>query len=114
MRHAGLWLRGDTRWVIWTRAGEGPERILHRPPTGSATGGSGKIQSASRSFARSVTGKAPPNRSSPPLEAQSIAQADHLRDPFVFVDGGDSHLVYAIARKAGLANTQLQSRVATP
>ncbi|MFB0978764.1 MAG: hypothetical protein QMC73_13950 [Myxococcota bacterium] len=28
MRHAALWLRGETLWVFWTRVGDAPERIL--------------------------------------------------------------------------------------
>jgi hypothetical protein len=108
MRHAGLWRRGDELWVFWTRVGDAPERILlskialhddwiewldtpavevHRP-TRPWEGADEPIEPSLRS---------------------SIDRPVHqLRDPYVFVEGDDAYLVYAVAGESGIAIARLE------
>lgn len=108
MRHAGVWLRGDTLWVFWTRVGDAPERILlstidlredwtrwresdpievHRPT---------RIWEGAREPVE------------PSVRSSVNRAVNQLRDPFVFLDENDRYLLYAVAGESGLGVARLE------
>jgi len=108
MRHAGLWLRGDSLWVFWTRVGDAPERILL-----STIGLRGDWMQWRDSSPIEVHRPTRPwEGADQPLEPSVRSSVDHpvnqLRDPFVFLDGPDRYLVYAVAGESGLAIAGLE------
>lgn len=121
MRHAGVWLRGDSLWVFWTRVGDAPERILL-----STVDLRGDWMSWRESEAIEV--RRPVQRwegASLPVAPSHRSSVDHpvnqLRDPFIYLEkraepGDDSaaqaadqvaYLVYAVAGESGLGIARL-------
>ncbi len=107
-RHHALLLRGSTLHVLYTRAGDRPERILHtRVDTRGdwrdwRTEGETTVLEPEASWEGADL----------PLHAsergQVMAPVRQLRDPCIFEDEGALHLVYAIAGEQGLAMARLR------
>jgi hypothetical protein len=108
MRHAGLWKRGNTLWVFWTRVGDAPERILLSTID--------LREDWSRWQESEPIEVYRPTRSwegaSEPVEPSVRSSVDHavnqLRDPYVLVEGEDAYLVYAVAGESGLGIARLE------
>jgi hypothetical protein len=110
MRHAGLWLRGDVLWVFWTRVGDAPERILL-----STIDLRGDWRSWRESDAIEAARPVRPwEGADEPVEPSVRSAIDRvvnqLRDPYIYVEQGVAHLVYAVAGESGLAISRLDVR----
>lgn len=108
MRHAALWLRGETLWVFWTRVGDAPERILL-----STIDVSGDFSQWKETEPIEVLR---PERDyeggNLPVEKSLRSCVDHrvnqLRDPAIYLEGDDVYLVYAVAGESGLAIARIR------
>ena len=107
MRHAAVYLRGDTLFVFWSRAGDTPEHILV-----STLDVSGDWSSWRESGTRSLL---KPERlwegADLPLEP-SVRDAvnirvNQLRDPAIYVEDDRVYLLYAVAGEAGIGLARL-------
>ena len=103
MRHAAVLARDDTLHVFWTEVGQAPERILLS--TIDLRGDwSQWRESAPREVLR-------PERSwegadaplEPSIRSVAYGVVNQLRDPAVYVEGGDIYLLYAIGGESGIA-----------
>jgi len=110
--HALLNFRQDW-YLLWTRIGDRPERILvSRLDTagdwlGWRLGPPRELHRATRHW---EGGTLPPDASRPGAAMQPVNQ---LRDPAIFVDQGKIYLLYAIAGERGIAIGELEPTAST-
>ena len=107
MRHSAVLLRGDTLHVFWTQVGDVPERILH-----STVELGGDWMGWRESDATEVMRPERPwEGADAPLEpsVRSVAygQVNQLRDPAIFEEDGELHLLYAVAGESGIGIARL-------
>jgi hypothetical protein len=106
--HNGVLLRGDTLEVLYTRAGDTPERILYS----WVRLGPDWTQWRPSPPQECLAPQAEWEGANLPMTAGKIGAVDEpihaLRDPALFQDGGKSYLVYAIAGEAGLAIAEIR------
>ena len=107
MRHNAVLLRGDTLHVFWTQVGDVPERILH-----STVELDGDWMDWRESDATEVMRPERPwEGADAPLEpsVRSVAygQVNQLRDPAIFEENGELHLLYAVAGESGIGIARL-------
>lgn len=113
MRHAGVWLRGDTLWVFWTRVGDAPERILLSKIDlrGDWQQWRSEDELEVRRPVEAWEGAAEPI--GPSLRSAVDHPVNQLRDPYFFEDTGGGkdegarYLVYAVAGESGIAICRL-------
>ena len=107
MRHAAVYLRGDTLFVFWSRAGDTPEHIL--VSTVDVSGDwSGWRESGTHSLLKP---ERPWEGADLPLEP-SVRDAvnvrvNQLRDPAIYVEDDRVYLLYAVAGEAGIGLARL-------
>jgi hypothetical protein len=96
MRHAGLWLRGETLYVIWSRVGDAPERLLVSqvdlsPPDWDDW----QATSPQRLMHPELPWEGSELEVQSSLRGELGVPAHELRDPDVFIDeGGAAYLLY--------------------
>ena len=110
MRHAAVYLRGDTLFVFWSRAGDTPEHILVSTIDVSSDW-SGWRNSAARSLLKP---ERPWEGADLPLEP-SVRDAvnvrvNQLRDPAIYVEDDRVYLLYAVAGEGGIGLARLDIR----
>ncbi len=110
MRHAGLWLRDDELWVFYTQVGDAPERILLAKVDlrGDWMGWNESESSEVLRATRPWEGGDLPVR--PSVRSAVDHRVNQLRDPFVYLEGKQSYLVYAVGGESGLAIARLVVR----
>lgn len=107
MRHAALWVEGDTLHVLWTRVGDSPESILHTPVQLTSDwmkwkqGQETLILSPATEWEGSELPCEPSRRSTAP------GRVNQLRDPAVFYEAGRLYLLYAGAGESAIGLAEL-------
>ena len=106
-RHHALLLRGDTLHVLFTRAGDRPERILHTriDTRGDWRGWRTEGETTVLEPETAWEGAELPLHASE--RGQVMEPVRQVRDPCIFEDGEVLRLVYAIAGEQGLAMARL-------
>ncbi len=96
MRHAGLWRDGDMLYVVWSRVGEAPERLLLSEIDLSSTDWADWRATEGRELLRAELpwegSDLPAWRS---IRGELPVEENELRDPYVFIDrDGRRYLLY--------------------
>jgi hypothetical protein len=107
MRHAAVVRRGERLWVVYSRIGDAPERLLLSTLTLRGEWG--------RWIATSPVELLRPERpwegASLPVEPSTEGAAreprHELRDPALLADGGRLYLFYSVAGERGIAGAEL-------
>jgi hypothetical protein len=107
VRHTAMWIDGDTLYLVYTKAGDKPERILL-----STVDLLGDWKSWSVSEPQVLL---EPEKdyegASLPLKASTYGAAKgpvrQLRDPAVFAEGAERYLLYSVAGEQGIAMAKL-------
>jgi len=112
MRHAGLWLQGDTLYVFWSRVGDAPESILV-----SAVNLSASNWDEWRATEPWVLLRPELPWEGSELEVETSLRgelglpANELRDPFVFTDeDGQTYLLYVGSGEQAIGLARLVRR----
>lgn len=103
MRHAAVLCRGDTLYVFWTQVGDAPERILLSTVD---LGGDWMAWKESEAVEvlrpeRSWEGADAPL--DPSVRSVAYGVVNQLRDPAIYEEADDVHLLYAVAGESGIA-----------
>ncbi len=107
MRHAALLVRGDELLVFWTRVGDCPERILLStvPLTDDW------MDWRESETVEVMRAERPWEGADAPVEPSVRSAVDHpvnqLRDPAIYAERDEIHLVYAVAGESGLGIARL-------
>jgi hypothetical protein len=104
MRHAGLWVRGDTLFVFWSRVGDAPERILVSSVDLSPMDWDDWRATEPVEILRAeLLWEGSQLEALPSLRGELGLAANELRDPDIFTDAdGASFLVYVGAGEQGI------------
>lgn len=96
MRHAGLWLRGNTLFVFWSRVGAAPERILvSRVDLSSSDWDDWQATRPLEIMRPKKAWEGSELIIESSLRGELDLPANELRDPFIFVDDdGQPYLLY--------------------
>ncbi len=106
-RHCALLARGGTLWVIWTRVGDAPERLLLTPIPmdgdwrGWQAGEERELLRPEEPWEGAGLPLEPSERGFIPVAV------NQLRDPGVFEEDGRIHLLYSVEGERGLAIAEL-------
>jgi hypothetical protein len=108
MRHAALYLRGETLFVFWTQVGDAPERIY--VSTVDVSGDwAGWVESEPVEVLRPEhpwEGADAPV--APSVRSTAYGHVNQLRDPAIFEEGGRVFLLYAVAGESGIALSEVR------
>jgi hypothetical protein len=110
MRHAALWLRGETLWAFWTRVGDAPERILLSTIDLRADWSEWKESEPTEVLRPQRDYEGANEPLSPSLRSSVDHCVNQLRDPAIFIEDDNVYLVYAVAGESGLAIARVQDR----
>lgn len=95
MRHAGLWLRGDTLYVLWSRVGDAPERIMvSEIDLTSPDWDDWRATEPVELLRPELPWEGSELKVEASLRGELGLAVNELRDPFVFVDGETTYLLY--------------------
>ncbi len=106
MRHAGLWLQGDTLYVFWSRVGDSPEAILvSTVDLGPVDWNEWYATEGVELLRPELPWEGSELPVQPSIRGELDLAAHELRDPYVYVEGDEVWLLYtgAAEQAIGLA-----------
>jgi hypothetical protein len=109
MRHSAVLLRGDTLHVLYTRAGDAPERILHSAVTLGPDWNRWSRTEPTLVLKPETAWEGAELPVVPSARGAILRRANQLRDPALLEDDGQVFLYYAIAGEHGIAGARVVS-----
>ena len=108
LRHAAVYMHGDTLSVFYSRIGDEPERILVSQVklTGDWTKWKASPPQTVLQPERDYEGGSLPLR--PSVIGDAPGRVRQLRDPCIFEDDGHLYLLYSVAGESGIALAELK------
>lgn len=114
VRHTAMWVDGDTLYLVYTKAGDAPERILLATVDLTKDWKSWTV-SAPQTL---LTPEKDYEGAALPLKPSSYGAAKgpvrQLRDPAAFGEAGERYLLYSVAGEQGIAIARLTLEDETP
>ncbi|MBN2335215.1 hypothetical protein JXL21_06610 [Candidatus Bathyarchaeota archaeon] len=108
MRHAALLKRSETLYVFWTQVGHTPERILLSTIDLSGDWEDWRETVASEVLRPETDWEGADAPLEPSVRSVAYGHVNQLRDPAIYVEGGDIYLLYAVAGESGIAIAKLR------
>ena len=103
MRHNAVLVRGELLHVFWTQVGDAPEHIKHSTIALTDDWSGWRVENTVEVLRPEVAYEGADAPLEPSMRSTAYGVVNQLRDPAIYVEGGDVYLLYAVGGEAGIA-----------